>query len=101
MLANATHFSTARAPLAYTRADRREANEHHTFASIGDVFVVIWHKETRLEAISALARSFAAFAAQHPDGACLFTIVEENAELPSNEARQALASFMKNAGSIR
>jgi hypothetical protein len=61
-----------------------------------EVFVVIFHHETTVSAAVTLRKEYTAFAAQHPAGTGLLTIVEPDAPMPSSDAREALADFMND-----
>jgi hypothetical protein len=74
-----------------------ENERDYCFAHWGPVFFVIWRKETTLDAIGHLRRQFDKFAAMHPSGVALFTVVESGADLPPSHARDALAGFMRGA----
>ena len=75
-----------------------ENTPDYCFAHWSSVFLVIWRSggETTLEAVGKLRREFERFAAAHPSGVTLLTIVETGAALPPSHVRDALAGFMRS-----
>lgn len=65
------------------------------------VFILLWRKETTLTAVAMFDSAFSRFAARTEEKLGLITIIEEDASLPSNAARQALAQYLsKQAGRL-
>ncbi len=74
----------------------------HLTATWGPVFITLWKKEARVDAARAIQFALRDFAASTPTGrvACL-TVIEAKAELPSKDARIAVANLLRfNAESI-
>jgi hypothetical protein len=67
-------------------------------ATWGDVFIVIWRQETRLDAARGLDALLAAFGKERPRGCGLLTVVEQDAPMPTSEVRAAIAKFLNNGG---
>lgn len=71
----------------------------YCMASWHRFYVDIWRANTTVEGVRELKTGFTAFAAEHPTGVGLLTIVESRAPLPSADARAALAAFLAGAAS--
>jgi hypothetical protein len=79
-----------------TKAEVVHSERDFTVMTFQQVFVVIFHQETTVSAVGTLRRELPAFAAQHPAGIALLTIVEPDAPMPTSDAREALADFMND-----
>jgi hypothetical protein len=67
-----------------------------------NMFVVIFRKETRMDVVQALPAHLKPFAAAHPHGIGLLTIIEQHAPAPPSEVRAAVARFLSNcAGTVK
>ena len=85
---------------AEVRAPTRESwnivaqDEDYVLATWQQIFVVVWRRDTTLEAVAALHRECREFATKHPLGIGLLTIVSEKAPMPPSPARHAVADFL-------
>src|SRR5688500_3272641 len=73
----------------------------YALASWGNVFMVIWRKNTTSAAASDLRAQCEKFAAQHPEGILLLTVIHDGAPAPASRERTQIASFLKSAEYIR
>jgi hypothetical protein len=69
----------------------------YCLASWHRFYIDIWRAHTTVAGVTALREGFEAFAAKHPAGVGLLTVVEAGAPVPPNEPRVALASFLAEA----
>lgn len=60
----------------------------------GDVFFILWKKNTTMEATHQLRSNLVDFTRSHPAGVGLLTIVEANAPVPGADVRKALAAVL-------
>ena len=63
------------------------------------VMILIWKVHTTMPGVDAAQRVYDAFAAEHPAGIFLLTVVEQDAPMPSSEVRAALATFLSTGAS--
>ncbi|MDP9034310.1 MAG: hypothetical protein M3O50_05855 [Myxococcota bacterium] len=56
--------------------------------------ILIWKVDTTMRGVAAAQSVYDAFAAEHPAGVFLLTVVEQDAPMPSSEVRAALAAFL-------
>ena|SRR5258706_8711818 len=69
----------------------------YCMASWHRFYIDIWRVNTTIEGVRVLKAGFAKFAAEHPGGVGLLTIVEPRAPLPPSDARDALAAYLAEA----
>ena len=79
----------------------RRATLDYALATWGNVFIVIWRRNTTAAAVQDLHLQCKRFGAIHPEGVLLLTIIREGAPAPDGSTRSALASFLKSADYIR
>ncbi len=79
----------------------RRLDHNHTFAFHGNVMILVWGRETLVDAVVAVCREMDQFGAQNPQGGGLVTIVEADAEMPSTAARSAVADLLRRATYVR
>jgi hypothetical protein len=72
----------------------------HRTGSWGQLFVVVWKVNTTMEGVTALRQGVTQLGKKNPQGIGLLTVVEANAPMPSSEARDAIATFLREAGSF-
>ncbi len=76
---------------------------YHDYAlsSWGNVFMVSWRKNTTSAGASDLRTQCERFAAQHPEGILLLTVIHDGAPIPPPEPRAQIAAFLKSGEYIR
>lgn len=60
----------------------------------GDMFFILWKKNTTMEATQQLRGHLVDFTRTHPAGVGLLTVVEANAPVPGADVRKALAAVL-------
>lgn len=84
------------------RSHHRHADEDYALGAYQNAVIALWRRETKSDAVSALASYIAERSARYPDGIVLLQVIEETAIAPSGVARRALARMHStHAGSIR
>ena len=78
-----------------------EATRDHVVAVFNRVLIVVFERETTLSAIAACRRALDLMEKKYPDGIAVLTVVAENAPMPSQEARDALAALATGAAGKR
>ncbi|MDI1447140.1 hypothetical protein [Polyangium sp. 6x1] len=78
-----------------------EATKNHVVAVFNRVLILVFERETTLSAVAACRRALDLMERKYPEGIACLTIVAENAPLPSQEARDALAALATGAGGKR
>lgn len=71
-----------------------ETGPDQTLAFWGDTFIIIFHRNTTVPGVAALANAASRFAEARPNGIGTVTIVEETAPMPPSDARAALAKAL-------
>ena len=84
-----------------TAPDRFRATPDFAFGSWRSLFICCWRMHTTVECAQEVGRRCAEFAASHPEGIALLTIIEAHAPAPNNDARTAIADFPRNATYVR
>ncbi|MDI3285416.1 hypothetical protein [Polyangium sp. 15x6] len=78
-----------------------EATKDHVVAVFNRILILVFERETTLSAVAACRRALDLLERKYPDGITCLTIVAENAPLPSQEARDALAALAAGAAGKR
>ncbi len=73
------------------------SDENYALGHCGPLFAVIWRDETSVDAARHLQKAFHDWAVEGQTYG-LVTIIEADAPLPSSEARDAVAEFLKSVG---
>lgn len=94
--ANSHSFVTSRAAVIHA------VTEDYTIMSWDRCLGLVWTKETTVAGMLAYTQVYREISLRYPSGIYLLTVVEEDAPMPSYEAREAVAVFLRNgAGRIR
>lgn len=72
------------------------ATMNHALAHFDDVFVVMWRLLTTVDGARELQTECEKFASTRPEGVGLIVVIDTHAPMPSKEAREAVAVFMKS-----
>ncbi len=75
-----------------------EATKDHVIAVFRRVILIVFERETTLAAAAAYRRALDLLDGEYPNGIATLTIVAENAPLPAQGVREALALAMRAAG---
>jgi hypothetical protein len=81
-----------------SRAHLHFSTRDHLIATWSNVVILIWRKETTGVGVAGLQSVYDNHALQNRSGVFLTTIVEEQAETPTQEIRKALARFLEKGG---
>jgi hypothetical protein len=71
------------------------ADAHHCSATWRNVIVTVWRKETMVEAVQRMERAVLQLIQTYPKGVGMLILVEQHASMPSDEAREAIASLIR------
>ena len=72
-----------------------EIDEDHAKGALGNVLLMVWARRTLAAPYRRSLDHLQDLRAEHPDGVCVFKIIENTATPPENDAREAIAEFMK------
>jgi hypothetical protein len=78
-----------------------DVTRDHVVAAYNRVIILVFEQETTLGAVVALRKALDLLDGKYPDGITLLTVVAENAPLPSQEARDAMATLATGAAGKR
>ncbi|MET0342586.1 MAG: hypothetical protein ABW252_16390 [Polyangiales bacterium] len=79
-----------------------EVTEDHIIMSWDRCLGLVWKHETTVAGMESYTSVYRELSLRFPSGVYLLTVVEQNAPMPSPEAREAVAVFMRQgAGRIR
>lgn len=76
----------------------RGADAHHSSGSWRNLVITVWRKETELEAVRRMEQTMLQLLVSYPGGVGLLIVIESGAKLPSDAAREAIASTMRKLG---
>lgn len=83
-------------PAEPANAQVHQQNEDYTLATYENICVVIWHNHTTVASIRDARQCCEVLSRVYPKGLFYLAIIEERAPAPSNEARVALASLLRD-----
>lgn len=88
--------------VASRAAALHEVTQDHIIMSWDRCLGLVWKGETTVAGMESYTAVYRELSLRFPSGIYLLTVVEQNAPMPSPEAREAVAVFMKQgAGRIR
>jgi len=88
-------------PASSTGPECLRVTPDYAFGSWEDLFFCCWRVHTTLAGAEEAMAYCEGFAASRPAGIGMLTIVEANAPAPNNDARHAIARFLRSATYLR
>ena len=87
--------SAASAPTAVLRVLDLDAD--HAQAALGNMLLVVWHRETKLDAFKRVAEHMRAISRAHDGGVGLLHLVSKGAVPPDSDTKREFLSLMATA----
>lgn len=78
-----------------------DASVDHAVGTVEQVLVIIWRVRTLVSAVDAISRAYDALIVDCPEGIGLLNIVEQTAPMPTSDARERIAAFLRESTGIK